>query len=308
MLNRVEDELRPRLLTPPADVIAAWQAAHPNAGMEFARVLDRSKFNAQFDSGVVGVRGGGAYYSFVTRSNSYDDEPTIGLDNGRFTETFYGHSQAVLRDLGIIDPVGVPANWSPKGAELFEVISKGPALPTDVADSRLTALLDDRRSNDSRLVLQHTYLLRGVSPNEHDLLAAFVPIHQDAFGITLAWRVLEAWPVPDRRTGFGEKAPRKNLAPEAWTASMSTDGLLLLLGRIRVFTSERLVAIPDALRQQWPNRPLARVLRDYYGDRFVNIDGGGRFFNFATQSNDVTVRGNALRQRRLGFLPDSLRR
>jgi len=287
MLTRVEDELRPRLLTPPADVTAAWSAQHSGPSMQFARVLDRTRFKAaQFESGVVGVRGGGAYFSFVTGSNSYDEEPTIGLQGESLSGNFYGGMKAALMDLGLVDPPGFPRAATASDADDLAALSLGPALPAVNADPRLSALLGGRSREWCTVRMQHTYVLRSVSSDEHDVLAVFVPIHRDANGLTLAWRVLQTWPVPDRRTGPTVVAPRKSLAVEPWSAAMSTDGLLLLLGRLRVLTTARLMAIPDALRERAQSRPIARLLRDYWGMRYVNIDGGGRFFNFATRSND----------------------
>ncbi len=286
MLQRVEDELRPRLLTPPADAIAAWRVQHPDTGMEFARVLDRSKFIAEFDSGVVGVRGGGSFYSFATRSQSYDEQPTIGVDGDRFHGAFYGNMQAVLVDFGSAGPAGMPVALDAAKTRLLAVLSRGPALPEDVLDPDLKSVLAERRTSSAAIVLQHAYLLRSVSPNEHDLLAIVVPIHRDEFSVTLAWRILQTWPVPDLSTGPKNLAPRIPVTAEAWTAAMSTDGLLLLIGRIRVLTTARLMAIPDSLKKSWPDRPIARVMNDFLGTRLVNINGGGRFFNFATRSND----------------------
>ena len=281
MLIRVEDELRPRLLSPPADVVAAWQAQHPGVAMEFARVLEYPKTSLRFDSGAVGVRGGGSFFSFATRSNSYDDAPMISWEGAHLK----GMRRTALFDLGLIEPANVPAGLAPAEAQRFAALSIGPALPETTADAGLKALLDDMQYSFSPLVLQHTYLQRQVTPHEHDVLAIFVPIHQDATGITLAYRVLESWPVPERRSVPLNIPPRSKLEPQAWTASMSTGGLLRLVDRIRARTTARLTAVPDALRQQWPDRPFARLLRDFYATRYVDIDGGGRFFNFSTQSN-----------------------
>ncbi len=285
MVTRVEDELRIRLLSPPAEVTAAWSLQHPGVQMEFARLLDGSKFQERLETGVVGIRAGGAFYSFVTRSNSYDEEPTINLGRGTLGGAFYGASQAVLIDLGALAPVDVPAKLATNKAEAFAVLSRGPALPKESTDSQLRSMLDGRKFEHCALALHHTYLLRSVYPHQHDLLAIFVPIQESPFGITLAWRVLQSWPVPEPRTGYSSGPTRKSLIQEPWITALSTDGLLLLFDRVRLLTTARLMAIPDSLVQSWPNRPLARVLRDYWGTRFVNIDGGGRYFNFATQSH-----------------------
>ncbi|HTF91154.1 MAG TPA: RNA polymerase sigma factor [Planctomycetota bacterium] len=281
MLIRVEDELRPRLMNPSPEVIAAWRSAHPDDEMEFARVLDRPTSAVRSASGVVGLRGEGAFFSFATRSNSYDDGPTIYWEQGALKSL----GNSVLVDFGGVDPAGVPAGLSPDDAGLFTTLSAGPALPANSAQPALRELLADRSRTRCPMILQHTYLIRHALANEHDVLAVFVPIQQDAFGITFAWRLLKSWPVPDLRTVPLNIKPRANLSPEPWTAPMSIEGLLSLVDRIRAITTRRLITIPDALRQEWPNRPLGRVLRDYWATRYVDIDGGGRFFNFATESN-----------------------
>jgi RNA polymerase sigma-70 factor (ECF subfamily) len=284
MAIRVEDELRKRLLTPDEQLTKQWQSEHPGTPMEFARLLNRQKFNLQFESGPVGVRGGGFFYSFATRSYDFDDEPTIGLDGELGTNDW--SKGATIIDLGSVDPTGVPSNLDASARETFDAFSRGPALTQAGVDPVLRAFIAEHKLRPGAApALQHCYLLRSVKPNLHDVLAVFSLIQQDELGVTLAWRVLQTWPVPDRRIGPVEKTPRKELASEAWAAPMSTQGLLLLLGRIRERTTSILMAIPDSLRAKWQGRPLARLLHDWSGERLVNLRGGGCFFSFATNSN-----------------------
>jgi RNA polymerase sigma-70 factor (ECF subfamily) len=285
MAIRVEDELRKRLLTPDEQLTKQWLSEHPGTPMEFARLLSRTKFSPLFEYGAVGVRGGGAYYSFVTRSHSYDEQPTIGLQQD-FTGSFYGGSAAAIVDLGAIDPGLVPSNLDAQASETYVALSRAPALSDAGVDPELSSVITEcERTARNTPQLQHTYLLRRYSSHEHDLLAIFVPIQQDEFGVTLAWRVLKTWPVPDVHVGPTISKPRKIVAPQPWTESLSTEGLLLLLGRIRERTTSMLMSIPESLSARWPGRPLARLLPEWTGERLVNFRGGGRYFSFATNSN-----------------------
>ena len=45
----------------------------------------------------------------------------------------------------------------------------------------------------------HLYALRAILPGEHDHLVLFERADDDDFGHTLAFHVLQTWPVPDRR-------------------------------------------------------------------------------------------------------------
>ena len=170
--------------------------------------------------------------------------------------------------------------------EIFDAFSRGPALTESGVDPVLQSFIAEHQLRPgTRPELGHCYLLRSVTQSEHDVLAVFSVIQRDDLGVTLAWRVLQTWPVPDRRTAPINKTPRKELAPEPWTAPMSTSGLLLLLGRIREHTTAILMAVPDSLRARWSGRPLARLLPDWSGERLVDVPGGGRYFSFATNSN-----------------------
>jgi hypothetical protein len=203
--------------------------------------------------------------------------------------------------LGPIDPGHVPAKLDAQGGEAFAALSRGPALTETGDDTDLNAFIDEcHRKALGPPKLEHTYLLRTYSANEHDVLAVFVPIQQDELGVTLAWRVLQTWPVPDRRVGPRNTTPRKVVTAQAWTESLSTQGLLLLLGRIRERTTTMLMAIPDELRAKWQGRPLARLLNTQSRERLVNLRGGGCYFSFATNSNsydeqsDISLENKAL--------------
>jgi hypothetical protein len=168
-----------------------------------ARLLPRGKYEH-----VVEKRGGGAYYSFATRDNSYDKEPDLELQNGRYRSGFYGNNWGHVMDLGPITVESVPDGPSVLPPGLAEDLrAKWEFLWKD-AGTNERDFSGEFRSEASRLgvdrnhvpaVAGHTYVVRAILVGEHDHLVAFTPVEQDDYGQTLVWRILKKWKVPSRR-------------------------------------------------------------------------------------------------------------
>lgn len=135
-----------------------------------ARLLQRGRY-----PGLTRIREDGAFFSFVTRSNSYNDEPDLVWEQDYFQTGFFG--DGVFLDLG-----NVP---------LASVNVAG--LPASVASDPHTGGGRENRQNMVRVALDHTYVVRSVFSDEHDVLASFRPVAQDEYGMTIDWRVLRRY-------------------------------------------------------------------------------------------------------------------
>lgn len=167
-----------RLLTP----AKKWMSRKPagaDAGVN--RILNRGRFET-----VTLVRGGGAYFSFSTRSNDYDHAPDLELQGWVFSSGFGGGDtgRVEIIDAGSLDAVTIHA--------------VPPHLVTLPAMSFYHA---ERRMQPSRppAMVGKVYVIRSVQWRTSDLIAAFQILEQDDNGVTFAWKVLKMLPVPHRR-------------------------------------------------------------------------------------------------------------
>jgi beta-lactamase regulating signal transducer with metallopeptidase domain len=179
--QRLRQRLEALLLHLPETAEAPrWRDGVPDAGR--ARLLQRGRYD-----GMTTIRGDGAYFSFATRSNSYDDEPDIEWQNEHFRTGFYGHNTGAFVDLGDVPLASVRLAHAP------DVLTPDERDTWDRLQAReLPAGLEALDS--ASIVVGHTYLLRSVLEDEHDLLTAFRPVQRDAYGMTLEWRVLQRYP------------------------------------------------------------------------------------------------------------------
>ena len=172
----------------------------------FARIVHRGRWDA-----LVEVRGGGAYFSFLTRSNSYDEKPELSLQGDRYSSGFAGSDTGFLLDLGVIpfDQLGAvmsggaPSELSERQRETRDFMGSVRATVEDsrYGGRRSLSEADAKRASELGLgkpvpaLVGHTYLLRSVLFYEHDHLVVFTVIGGDEYGHTLAWRILRSWPV-----------------------------------------------------------------------------------------------------------------
>jgi len=178
----------------------------------FARILHRSRWDP-----LVRMRGEGAYYSFLTRSNSYDERPELSLEQGSYSSGFAGHNRGLLLDVGSVpfeylgsvmggDP---PPDLGGREREAWDFLwnVRATLRETEYGSERALTEADERRAEElgfgrgARVPARvgHTYLLRSVLFPSHDHLVVFTVIDGDDYGHTLAWRILKDWPVEQTR-------------------------------------------------------------------------------------------------------------
>lgn len=169
----------------------------------FARILQRHEWVP-----LVRERGGGAYWSFLERSNSYDDTPELGLQYRWYRSGFAGGERGLILDLGPIpeDRLGAVLSGSPPADlegrrldawnflhDVRASVESGRRALSPADDERAAQLGFDRRPVPANV--GHTYLLRAVAFQNHDHLVAFTVIGEDEAGHSLAWRILRSWAV-----------------------------------------------------------------------------------------------------------------
>jgi hypothetical protein len=209
-LAAVREHARPRLLDVPkelqdrhARLVGALPQSY-GARTGFARILRRFGWDV-----LIELREGGAYYSFLTGSNSYDDDPDLGLEQGSFKSGFAGGDKGWFLDLGDVPFVelGDVLNGSiPSGLDLPEREAAnflGQVRAELAADGRRQISPEDLRlaeelgiSDYVRAFAGHTYLLRSVLFDSHDHLVVFTVIDEDESGLSLVYNVLQSWTVP----------------------------------------------------------------------------------------------------------------
>jgi len=138
----------------------------------------------------IGIRGGGAYYSFSTGLHSYNKIPQIELQRGNLSVGFYGANYGTIAYLGRLSFSSIGSE-TPELAFLSDY--KPPKLEKEIReeamsfhDRRVDGLLF-KRSVPS--VTGHTYLLRAISFNEADILVGFTVLAiADDGSVTIAWK------------------------------------------------------------------------------------------------------------------------
>jgi hypothetical protein len=168
------------------------KALQENTGV--FRLLPREKY----DKGLFEIRGGGAYYSFVKTSHSYNDIPQIGLEQNYLSVGFYGASYGLIADLGMI-PLATVSSESEE--VLFLANYQPPTIEADVRMEQVKARQYDteKATYRSRVLVSigHSYALRAISFDEADVLVAFKIYRKDDDGsLIIFWKLLEKFEKP----------------------------------------------------------------------------------------------------------------
>ncbi len=297
LARQVQLQLQKRLLVPDTNAPEVRAALDREPGLQLARVLQRGRFDGDIDGRFLGMRGAGAYFSFVTRSNSYDRSPDIQLERG-FSTSFYGGTAGFMVDIGDVALAELVDSQArrPTGSAL-------PAAVWDVLwmDAKTTGREFDRaiedRARDLKIEssasasIDHTYLVRAILPGEHDVLAAFRTLSKDEYGFTFAWRILHAWPVPAEANWERQDDVVAPPAPP-WLSNLDVPALMELSHRIRATSATKLFPLRADLEQKYPSAGgenaagIARMLPRGRFDAIVDGRERGAYYSFATRSND----------------------
>jgi hypothetical protein len=173
LLAELRAELDAELLTPDPELLLEHAALAQTEGVRFNRLLNRGLFD-----GVTLVRGGGAYFSFTSLTNDYNQGPDLELQGWSFSSGFaggnWGHvvrldAQSLL-EVGLED---VPAELQaeeppPRSRKRPEVVEVG-----------------------------SVHAVRSIRLGESDLLVALEVLQRDENGVTFAWKMLAEFAVPE---------------------------------------------------------------------------------------------------------------
>jgi RNA polymerase sigma-70 factor (ECF subfamily) len=290
----VQQTLRAKLLTPAEELKKTYALLLAMQDTGLARLLNQDKFGT-FESNALGIRGAGTCFSFATRKQAWDDEPDLQNEKGNARVCGWGPG---ILDLGERRLEDVPDAASPAPAGLGE--RERAAWEVYWADCGLTERGVDpsyqRRSGTLGLPapktqIGHAYLVRGITPGAHDVLATFTPIARDEDGWTIAWRVLRTWSVQRNVREVGD--PFWMMPdPPAFLASQTVEALVDLLARIRVAAQAKLFKMPAGMRERFASfltgegTGITRLLTRGRYDSIVEKRGGGAYYSFATGEND----------------------
>lgn len=182
------------------DLPASPLEGRDDAGL--ARIVDGSSPFCELPR----VREGGIYWSFATRGHGYGDEPDLALRGGRFEIGFAGVDTGVVVDLGtkpLAEARVLPSGRGPDPALDFALWQEvDQTRPRDEVIAEMGGLqqrVGELDANDADAIVGHSYLVRSIRENEHDLLAVFEVLEIDERGALIAWQVARTWPVPSGR-------------------------------------------------------------------------------------------------------------
>jgi len=194
-----QTEQLPDILKPDA----ASESIAQQMGAGVFKLLPRGMYRDAEDSyadsdNPIGIRGGGSYYSFSTRSHSYNKQPELNLEQGHFSSGFAGYNFGFLTDIGPRNLLGVDSN----SVEASVFLSfKLPQFEQDIRNEivaihgKQMGAMTTYRSLPA--VVGDTYLIRAINWDRSDIVVAFQLLGIDANGsATIAWKKLAAFEKP----------------------------------------------------------------------------------------------------------------
>ena len=166
----------------------------PDTGL--IRLLPREKYDYE---GKLPIRGGGAYYSFVSRSHPYGRGSDIGLERGKLSVGFAGFDFGYMIPLGEIDldkatlnhpAVKALADYQPPPTE-DEIRAQKSQSHNGLKLGEFVGLRSVTPKESA------SYALRSLNYDEWDILVAFRVTRLDVDGsMILLWRLLKTFPKP----------------------------------------------------------------------------------------------------------------
>lgn len=210
-IETLRAELRAReeaFLSPAPEDRLAFAEYLRGADAGLVRLLPRERYER---SGLLTIRGGGAYYSFSRLSHEYGYGSDIELQQGKLSVGFAGADYGMLAVLGDV-PLEQVTVESP---ELEFLLSYEPAttLAAARAEQRRTSAGLEAGGHTYRralpAIVNRTYVLRSICYEGSDSLVAFRILRQDTDGsLIIGWRLLRRYTVPrlERETGAAQPA------------------------------------------------------------------------------------------------------
>ena len=170
-------------------------------GAEVFRIIPRGKID--FD---MGVRGGGAYYSFSTKSHSYNSSPQIELQQDTLSVGFSGANYGFIKDLGDIPLASI--NTETNAVDFLSDYRP----PTSMIEIRT----EQSKSRDYQIggitynrqipaIVGNSYVLRSIDFDIADALVAFEIYRKDTDGsLIIFWKILKEFEKPTIKRATGK--------------------------------------------------------------------------------------------------------
>ena len=184
------------LLAPSDEDRKAYAEFLAQTGTGLVRLLPREKWD-----GKLSMRGGGAYYSFTSRTHEYDYGTNIGFEQGTLSARLAGASFGFLANLGDVPLETVSAETE---AVQFMASYKTPSFEPDARRAQAQFAGAGHEAGGAAykdtlpVSVGSTYALRSVEYNTSDVLVVFRVVRKDSDGsITLLWKMLEKYPKPE---------------------------------------------------------------------------------------------------------------
>lgn len=165
-------------------------------GFEVFKILPRGKYS--YEGNEIAVRSGGAYYSFVKKSHSYDETPQMELQKDNLLVGFAGADYGFIADLCEISLTNITEGI----AEVDFLINYKP--PTNEPEVRIEQRKADNYEaknvsykNYIPAVVGHSYVLRSINFREADTLVALKVYRKDADGsLIIFWKTIKNFEKP----------------------------------------------------------------------------------------------------------------
>lgn len=175
------------------------------------KILPRHLLNKDLESAprdsdyILGIRGNGAFYSFSTKTHSFNNIAEIYLTAGEPNRTpgelHLASNFGLMTDLGEYQLSKLTADAKIPALKLLS--SYRPAITPQEREQEQKFHADARRAGihlstgGLPAILGHTYVVRSVRPEKADILVAYSIIRAEKHGsLEIAWKVLEQFIKP----------------------------------------------------------------------------------------------------------------
>lgn len=183
------------LLAPSDEDRKAYADFLAQKGTGLIRLLPREKWD-----GKLSMRGGGAYYSFTSRTHEYGNGSDLELQQNYFSVGFAGANFGFMLNVG-----DAPLETLSDEAEAVRFMASY-QTPSPLPDARKAqrqfaggGAQSGQWTYTDRLpvVVGSTYVLRSVNYETSDVLVAFYVVRKDSDGsVVLLWKLLKKYPKP----------------------------------------------------------------------------------------------------------------
>jgi hypothetical protein len=182
------------LLRVPDEYTKRYSELLRQANTGLVKLLPRGKYD-----NVMTLRGAGAYYSFVRRSQEYGYGSDIELEGGQFGVGFAGADYGFFMNLGDVPIQNVPNSSSPIPSWAASQREQWLQMWNYRPPQELAQLRGERNKFTHTVTVQQsmTYLLRSISPRYSDSLTAVrvEKINPDE-SVIISWHLLTSFTPP----------------------------------------------------------------------------------------------------------------